>query len=158
MQACKESGASAVHPGYGFLSESPEFVEAVEGAGLAWLGPRGNTMTDFALKHVAKKIATDAGVPIMEGSPLVASAAGAHAALKSSALEHRDIFSSVEDAAGAADVALSPLLHFEINRHRFSSSVMYDSKIKALNGVQKRFGGASAAPRSSTCCRRQCME
>ena len=77
MQAAAESGATAVHPGYGFLSESPEFVAAVEGAGMQWLGPRGKTMSDFALKHVAKDMAVAAGVPILEGSPLVATAEGA---------------------------------------------------------------------------------
>jgi urea carboxylase len=79
MQAAKQSKATAVHPGYGFLSESPEFVEAVEAAGLAWLGPRAETMKDFALKHVAKDIAVAANVPTMPGSSVIATAVGAPA-------------------------------------------------------------------------------
>lgn len=76
VQAAADCGATAVHPGYGFLSESPEYVAAVEGAGMQWLGPRGKTMFDFALKHVAKDMAVAAGVPTLEGSPLVATAEG----------------------------------------------------------------------------------
>ena len=77
VQAAKDTGAHAVHPGYGFLSESPEFVVAVEEAGLQWLGPRSDTISGFALKHVAKKMAVEAQVPVMPGSPLVQSASGA---------------------------------------------------------------------------------
>lgn len=65
-----------MHPGYGFLSESPEFVSAVEAAGLVWLGPRAATMKEFALKHVAKERAIAADVPVLSGSPVVATAAG----------------------------------------------------------------------------------
>jgi biotin carboxylase len=78
VQACQDAGADAVHPGYGFLSESKDFVAAVEGAGMQWLGPGAKTISEFALKHVAKKIATDAGVPIVEGSPLVTTLDGVH--------------------------------------------------------------------------------
>ena len=77
MAAARATGATAVHPGYGFLSESPLFFAAVEAAGMQWLGPRGKTMEDFALKHVAKEMALAAGVPVMQGSPLVATADGA---------------------------------------------------------------------------------
>jgi urea carboxylase len=76
MQAAKTVGADAVHPGYGFLSESPDFAVAVSAAGMQWLGPRAETMRDFALKHVAKGMAVKAGVPILAGSPLVATSAG----------------------------------------------------------------------------------
>lgn len=76
---------AAVHPGYGFLSESPEFVAAVEAAGMVWLGPRASTMDDFALKHVAKERALAADVPVLSGSPVVSSAPGTF--LKLSAAE-----------------------------------------------------------------------
>lgn len=78
VQAAKESGAVAVHPGYGFLSESPEMVAEVEGAGLVWLGPDAPTIRDFALKHVAKDMAVAAGVPTLSGSPLVTTEEGKH--------------------------------------------------------------------------------
>jgi len=69
----REYGATAVHPGYGFLSENEEFCAAVEEAGVKWLGPTAKTMHDFALKHVAREIAEKAGVPVLKGSGLVAS-------------------------------------------------------------------------------------
>ncbi|KAI8468536.1 MAG: allophanate hydrolase subunit 2-domain-containing protein [Monoraphidium minutum] len=72
LQVIKEYGATAVHPGYGFLSENEEFCDAVEKAGVAWLGPTAKTMHDFALKHVAREIAENAGVPVLKGSGLVA--------------------------------------------------------------------------------------
>jgi urea carboxylase len=53
---------TAIHPGYGFLSENEEFCGSVEAAGIAWLGPTAKTLHDFALKHVARKIAEEAGV------------------------------------------------------------------------------------------------
>ncbi|KIZ06735.1 UreA carboxylase [Monoraphidium neglectum] len=71
LQVIKEYGATAVHPGYGFLSENEEFCAAVEDAGVKWLGPTAKTMHDFALKHVAREIAEAAGVPVLKGSGLV---------------------------------------------------------------------------------------
>lgn len=61
-QVAAEYGATAVHPGYGFLSENEEYCSLVEEAGLQWLGPTAKTMRDFALKHVAREIAKNAGV------------------------------------------------------------------------------------------------
>lgn len=61
-QVALDWGVTAIHPGYGFLSENEEFCEAVEAAGIAWLGPTAKTLHDFALKHVARKIAEEAGV------------------------------------------------------------------------------------------------
>lgn len=76
VQAAEQTGAHAVHPGYGFLSESPEMVAAVEAAGLVWLGPAAPSIRDFALKHVAKDMAITAGVPTLSGSPLVSTEDG----------------------------------------------------------------------------------
>jgi urea carboxylase len=73
LQVAREYGATAVHPGYGFLSENEEFCDAVEQAGMQWLGPCAATMRDFALKHVARELAESAGVPVLKGSGLVAS-------------------------------------------------------------------------------------
>lgn len=53
---------TAVHPGYGFLSENEDFCQAVTSAGVIWLGPTAKTMHDFALKHVAKELAENAEV------------------------------------------------------------------------------------------------
>ncbi|MEL6978229.1 MAG: pyruvate carboxylase [Pseudomonadota bacterium] len=61
----KESGADAIHPGYGFLSESPEFAEACAGAGLAFIGPKPETMRLLGDKVSARNAAIAAGVPVV---------------------------------------------------------------------------------------------
>ncbi|NRG16940.1 pyruvate carboxylase [Rhizobiales bacterium] len=65
MRVAKLSGADAIHPGYGLLSESPEFVEACEENGIVFIGPRPETMRALGNKVSARNIALDAGVPVM---------------------------------------------------------------------------------------------
>ncbi len=67
IDACKETGAEAVHPGYGFLSENPEFVEAVEAAGLVFIGPTATAIRAMGLKDAAKALMSEAGVPVLPG-------------------------------------------------------------------------------------------
>ncbi|MGF1682118.1 urea carboxylase [Photobacterium minamisatsumaniensis] len=67
----KESGAEAIHPGYGFLSENPEFVERCENEGLVFLGPTAEQMRGFGLKHSARNIALQAQVPLLPGTGLL---------------------------------------------------------------------------------------
>jgi acetyl/propionyl-CoA carboxylase alpha subunit len=70
VRAAQETGADAVHPGYGFLAESPALAEAVEGAGLTWVGPPAETLRLGGDKLAAKRIARKAGVPVVpEGEP-----------------------------------------------------------------------------------------
>ena len=70
LDAAVRSGADAVHPGYGFLSENAEFAEAVRAAGLVWIGPAPASMRAMALKVEAKRIAAEAGVPLVPGAEL----------------------------------------------------------------------------------------
>jgi 3-methylcrotonyl-CoA carboxylase alpha subunit len=70
VRAAQESGADAVHPGYGFLAENPEFAEAVEAAGLIWVGPPPKALRAGGDKLEAKRLAREAGVPVVpEGEP-----------------------------------------------------------------------------------------
>ncbi|NNL84549.1 MAG: ATP-grasp domain-containing protein [Myxococcales bacterium] len=68
IEAAKRSGAEAVHPGYGFLSENAAFAEAVVDAGLIWVGPHPEAMRRMASKIEARKLATELGIPVIPGS------------------------------------------------------------------------------------------
>ncbi|MGR3571701.1 acetyl-CoA carboxylase biotin carboxylase subunit [Brevirhabdus sp.] len=67
MQAIRDSGAEAVHPGYGFLSENPKFAEALEAAGVAFIGPPKGAIEAMGDKITSKKIAQEAGVSTVPG-------------------------------------------------------------------------------------------
>ncbi|MEO1283820.1 MAG: acetyl/propionyl/methylcrotonyl-CoA carboxylase subunit alpha [Pseudomonadota bacterium] len=67
MQAIKDTGAEAVHPGYGFLSENPKFAEALEDAGIAFIGPPKGAIEAMGDKITSKKIAQDANVSTVPG-------------------------------------------------------------------------------------------
>ncbi|QQZ43454.1 urea carboxylase [Pseudomonas sp. SK3(2021)] len=67
----KASGATAIHPGYGFLSENAAFAEACETAGIAFVGPTPEQLRVFGLKHTARALARQHGVPMLEGSELL---------------------------------------------------------------------------------------
>ena len=71
MAAVRMTGAEAVHPGYGFLSENPGFAEALQREGVAFIGPAPEHMRAFSLKHTARALAEASGVPLLPGSPLI---------------------------------------------------------------------------------------
>jgi 3-methylcrotonyl-CoA carboxylase alpha subunit len=67
LAVARETGAQAIHPGYGFLSENADFAEAVEAAGLVWIGAPPSAIRAMGLKHAAKQLMADAGVPVTPG-------------------------------------------------------------------------------------------
>ena len=67
IKAALDTGAQAIHPGYGFLSENPDFVEAVEAAGLVFIGPSAEAIRAMGLKDAAKALMEKAGVPVVPG-------------------------------------------------------------------------------------------
>ncbi|WP_375173528.1 biotin carboxylase N-terminal domain-containing protein [Pseudooceanicola sp.] len=67
IAAAHASGAQAIHPGYGFLSENPDFVDAVEAADLTFIGPSAKAIRAMGLKDAAKKLMEEAGVPVVPG-------------------------------------------------------------------------------------------
>ncbi len=71
LSVAKASGAQAIHPGYGFLSENAAFAEACENAGIAFVGPTPEQLRLFGLKHTARALAKQHGVPMLEGTELL---------------------------------------------------------------------------------------
>src|SRR4029077_18128302 len=67
LDAARATGAEAIHPGYGFLSESTEFAAAREAAGIVFIGPTAQNIVDFGLKHTARALAEAQGAPLAPG-------------------------------------------------------------------------------------------
>ncbi|MFW2366242.1 MAG: acetyl-CoA carboxylase biotin carboxylase subunit [Desulforhopalus sp.] len=68
VRAAKKSGACAIHPGYGFLAENPFFAKACEAAGIQFIGPTAEIISNLGNKVIARKIMADAGIPMVPGT------------------------------------------------------------------------------------------
>ncbi|MFZ5537121.1 MAG: urea carboxylase [Pseudomonadota bacterium] len=79
LEVARQTGAQAIHPGYGFLSEDPEFAEACAAAGIVFIGPSPAQMRAFGLKHTARELALANQVPLLPGSGLLRDAGHAQA-------------------------------------------------------------------------------
>jgi acetyl/propionyl-CoA carboxylase alpha subunit len=106
VRAAKEAGADAIHPGYGFLAENPDFAEAVEAASLVFVGPTADTLRAGGDKLEAKRIAEHAGVPVLAsgdpneiGFPLIIKAAAGGGGRGMRVVRER---AELEDALAAA--------------------------------------------------------
>ena len=71
IRVAQECGADAIHPGYGLLSENPDFVEACDAAGIAFIGPRAATMRALGDKASARRVAIQAGVPVIPATEVL---------------------------------------------------------------------------------------
>jgi urea carboxylase len=71
IAACRQTGAEAVHPGYGFLSENIGFAERLKAEGITFIGPTPENISAFGLKHTARELAKASGVPLLPGSDLL---------------------------------------------------------------------------------------
>jgi len=80
LEIARRSGAAAIHPGYGFLSEKAEFAAGCAAAGITFIGPTPAQLRDFGLKHRARQLAEDNGLPLLPGSGLLPDSAAALAA------------------------------------------------------------------------------
>jgi urea carboxylase len=77
LSVAKKSACEAIHPGYGFLSENAEFAADCEKAGIRFIGPTPEQIKSFGLKHVARELAANAGVPLLPGTALLPNAEAA---------------------------------------------------------------------------------
>ncbi len=77
LEVARHSGAQAIHPGYGFLSEKADFAEQCAAYGICFIGPTPQQMRDFGLKHTARALALDNQVPLLPGSGLLENLAAA---------------------------------------------------------------------------------
>jgi urea carboxylase len=98
IAACHATGANAVHPGYGFLSENAGFAQRLESEGLTFIGPTPDQMVSFGLKHKAKELAAAAGVPLLPGSGLLDDAS--HACLEANRIGYPVMLKSTAGGGG----------------------------------------------------------
>ena len=106
LDAARATGAQAIHPGYGFLSENAEFADACVREGIVFLGPTGAQMRALGLKHTAREIAIREGVPLLPGSGLLDDAA--HAAAEAERCGYPVILKST---AGGGGIGMRVCLH-----------------------------------------------
>jgi len=98
LGAALRTGAQAIHPGYGFLSENPGFADACADAGVAFIGPTGAQMRAFGLKHSARALARAQGVPLLPGSELLEGEA--HAAREAARIGYPVMLKSTAGGGG----------------------------------------------------------
>ena len=99
IAAAQQTGAQAIHPGYGFLSENAAFAQAVIDAGLIWVGPNPSSITAMGLKDAAKQLMQDAGVPTTPGY-LGADQSPAHLAAQADAIGYPVLIKAVAGGGG----------------------------------------------------------
>ena len=134
LEAARATGAQAIHPGYGFLSENPGFAEACAAAGIAFIGPTADQMRAFGLKHTARALAEEAGVPLSPGSGLLDGVE--HAAAEAARIGYPVMIKSTAGGGGIGmqlcrdPATLSAMLEAveRLSRNNFKDSGVYLEK------------------------------
>ena len=134
IAAAKETGAQAIHPGYGFLSENPAFAEACAHAGIVFIGPKPDQMRCYGLKHSAREIAISQKVPLLPGTGLLANVDEAHA--KAAAIGYPVMLKSTAGGGGigmqliwrAEDLTAAYATVDRLSRSNFKESGLYLEK------------------------------
>ncbi|MDX1984966.1 MAG: 5-oxoprolinase/urea amidolyase family protein [Bryobacteraceae bacterium] len=98
LDAARRTGAQAIHPGYGFLSENAGFAEQCQAAGFAFIGPTPEQMRAFGLKHTARALAAEHHVPMLPGTSLLRDAA--HAAVEARRIGYPVMLKSTAGGGG----------------------------------------------------------
>ncbi len=129
LEAALKLGVDAIHPGYGFLSENASFASACTEAGIHFVGPRSEHLSDFGLKHIARNLARRAGVPMLPGSDLVDDAEAAVAEA-----ERIGYPVMLKSTAGGGGIGLQLCRNEEDLRARFET-------VKRLGEVNFKQGG-----------------
>jgi len=151
IAAARETGAEAIHPGYGVLSENLDFAAACEQAGIVFIGPRAEQISAFGLKHTARALAQQSGVPLLPGSGLLtdvedavarAAAALAEVGVQSIAIVFLHAYANPAHEHRAADIVRRtvPDMHVttsheiapEIREYERTSTTVINAYIKPL--------------------------
>ncbi len=88
IEAAKQTGAQAIHPGYGFLSENPDFPEACINEGLVFVGPPPDVIRNMGSKVVARRLAQESGIPVIPATPALSRGAAGEKEALAFAAEH----------------------------------------------------------------------
>lgn len=130
LEIAKSSGASAVFPGYGLLSENTDFARMCEDAGVKWLGPTPEQIIAFGLKHEARRLAGEAGVPLVPGTDLLDNADAAV-----SAAETIGYPVMLKSTAGGGGIGMKVCRDAEELRREFESVVRLSERSFGSGGV-----------------------
>jgi acetyl-CoA carboxylase biotin carboxylase subunit len=130
VEAAKSSGAEAIHPGYGFLAENPNFAEACEHSGLTFVGPPGRVIRNLGNKTMARQIMTSANVPVIPGM-MEATLDLERLLLEARAIGYPVLVKAVAGGGGKGMRVVS------------EEAAMRDACISAMSEAEKAFGDGS---------------
>ena len=128
LQAAFETGANAVHPGWGFLAENAAFARMVMDAGLIWVGPPPEVIDGMGDKAQARQVAIQAGVPVIPGTETVTSAADAQKWMQEAGVDYPIMIKAVAGGGGRGLVRVDRTEQLEMAISQASSEA--EKKVK----------------------------